>query len=510
MAEFEVLFLLNVPHILRSIFLQLEIADLYSCRLVCKSWKDFIDRKIFGDKCTYLKLKDRIFADLWLNTGSVQEEVFDTSLGHLASSSISDVGCDGDETFLAAGKNIIAFKGSRLSETKLVHGQELLCDQLLIGKEILIGRLENPVTFQENNISLLSANNSPTNVVMYDRKSLKEVATDGRCADEEYFVSEGRALSVRKTADNKIKLNYIDWQGNKKVPMIFHSTVHVDKPLVKTYFAIGKEVLFAADNNGNAEIFRTSSAAPIVTSSFEVDSSVAPIVTSSFKGDSHWTWIKSMIMSKHFCGTIFCCLHPLGSKSVQESAINVILFCTSTGKILEKFQDLDSYGSAQFSTSNRYFILARADGHLRKHFTVYDHQKKLSVHLEPLESHSHPLRSMQIVGDRALVISFYDKPFEIRVFDVAKAVNQRALSEECEKKIKLPVGVVPFQNRSNDGTNSLALVLFKERGILCYRQLDRKIVVYKLTKAADTNLQNEDLDVNPSLFMQRLLCAVQH
>ena len=81
-----------------------------------------------------------------------------------------------------------------------------------------------------------------------------------------------------------------------------------------------------------------------------------------------------------------------------------------------------------------------------------------------------PMRSMQILRDRLLVLSFYRTASALNVFDLAHLVKKDAnlKPDDQESLLKLPQGVIAFQS-NHDRCHSQKLVLYKETGLLCQR-----------------------------------------
>ncbi len=86
------------------------------------------------------------------------------------------------------------------------------------------------------------------------------------------------------------------------------------------------------------------------------------------------------------------------------------------------------------------------------------------------------MRSMQLLHDRLLILSFYRTASALNVFDVKQLLELRQVSEEeaavaadrQERLLKLPTGVIAFQS-NYDHRHSQKLLLYGNVGILCQR-----------------------------------------
>ncbi len=104
--------------------------------------------------------------------------------------------------------------------------------------------------------------------------------------------------------------------------------------------------------------------------------------------------------------------------------------------------------------------------------------------MDPIEHYPHPLRSMQILADGLLLVSFYRTASQLSVFDLRDALEtgRHALTKGAgvERVMKLPAGVMPFQTHFDLGVNSQKLILFQDVGVVCQRQMTQTNMVYTL------------------------------
>ena len=91
-----------------------------------------------------------------------------------------------------------------------------------------------------------------------------------------------------------------------------------------------------------------------------------------------------------------------------------------------------------------------------------------------------PMRSLQILRDRLLILSFYRTAAALNIFDLDQAdVGAH------ERMVRLPTGVIAFQS-SHDDCHSLKLVLYKELGVMCQRlDQSRENLVFSLHHEGD-------------------------
>ena len=456
-CEMDVLFERSVPHILIDIFLLLDPTEFGRCLLVCKKWSLFIKRFILEAPSLRRKMEIRRLVDLWQVKNSLREIPLEPYPGFdWSDSDIESASCRGVDVVVATDNKIMHF--NRLAfQRKVEFDEDVKVSWVTIGADLVLVHL----------IKIHSCcSSNPGEIVVLDlHRQLTQLHRRPKLKGESFKCAQddGELISVLERRNNALIRKYQSGTGTLE---LMHDIRCRPDSVLNGQISATSYKFIIAHSDGTADLTHLNDNDHKLTQSLTYSEAEDNVVMRS-------------ILRRNYHGFIFSRVY----EGKKETAVSFRLFKNSEGDAFAWKDRLEAYGRIYFSVTDEYFIFSYADALHNQHFVVVKVKAGRMVQFVLLDR-PQPMRSMQILRDKLLVLSFYRTASALNLFNLDDlAACEGGDMSKAETVIRLPQGVIAYQSNA-DWDNSQKLILYRETGLLCQRlNLSAEPLVLRLTSA---------------------------
>ena len=361
-TPFDKLFAQNIPHVLNSIFFELNPIEFERCRLVCKRWKDYIDCSIMLNETTRKMVEQKRLVHLWREERFAEQrlELKGTSM-KWSEVDIESVSVKGQDIFVASENTVMYFKHFKLrNRFDLPENDKVR--RMLVGSEVImiISKVGNRLlVLNRANLKLLNTlkHSEPADKVPF-QNSFGEKAT--------FRNVNGSIYIVQKEKNLDINIYNIDASGEAilktNIPSsAFPHEIIENDTLTNSPTGLDETHAVVAHPNGCLQLFDLANGEETLSYNF-----------SEFTTDN---MVRNVILTKNFCGVIFTQVFA----GRTEDKVNFKLIDRRSGRPLAREMDISAYGRVYFSASDIHFIFSFADALHNQHFIMHKFESKANI-----------------------------------------------------------------------------------------------------------------------------------